>query len=690
MNLNTRVYKVMKKTVLLALVAFLAHISLFLNAQNSVADFSFTLDGGEKGSLFEGIGMVNGGGATSVLLRDYPKKQRSEILDYIFKPKFGASVSAMFVEIPGDGNSTQGSMPSHEHKRGDVNYHRGYTWWVMQEAKRRNPLLTLDGTAWSAPGWVGQGVFFSQDAADYYVSFLKGLRDVYGLEFTALGCRNEKGDDYNFVKTLRRTLNQNGFNKVRIHGFDNWYEGKLNFVDEMMKDEELRNSLDIISGHVFNEVDPVSKEHQSMAREMGKPIWNTEDHVYKPGFDCLIGLVECFNHNYIRSGVTKVINWYDIAALYPLEPYSLDPPSVLAYEPWSGHYTVRQALWGYAHYGQFTAIGWQYLPSACRMIDGGSVVAMKSAKGDYSIIIETNKASKEQTLTFNITGGLSRKSLCLWQSDEKAQFQKQANVSVKDGAFSLTVRPHTVYTLSTTRGQRKGETLPPASQPFPFPYEEDFEQYTNPKERGYLPRYTADICGAFEIVDTPDGTGKCMRQVVDKPTISWAPDWNHYTILGSKDWQDYTVSTDVLLNKGDVAGLMGRISEVGFGYGIVPKCYILELSEDGTLRLVRWNGKEDKTEVVGDAEQQALILKQNDKTRGGDYVLQECRIEGFNARLWHTLTLSFQGSLITASIDHRPLLKAEDTFFPTGMVGFMAQKTETSVATPYFDNIRVK
>jgi len=71
------------------------------------------LRGDAGGKRFDGIGVVNGGGATSVLLKDYPEPQRSQILDLVFKPKFGASVSALFVEIPGDGNSTQGSMPSH-------------------------------------------------------------------------------------------------------------------------------------------------------------------------------------------------------------------------------------------------------------------------------------------------------------------------------------------------------------------------------------------------------------------------------------------------------------------------------------------------------------------------------------------------------------------------------------------------
>src|SRR5262245_55431828 len=91
-------------------------LTIILLALNSVAQMQVVkLSGDAGGKRFDGIGVVNGGGATSVLLKDYPEPQRSQILDLVFKPKFGASVSALLVEIPGDGNSTQGSMPSHMH-----------------------------------------------------------------------------------------------------------------------------------------------------------------------------------------------------------------------------------------------------------------------------------------------------------------------------------------------------------------------------------------------------------------------------------------------------------------------------------------------------------------------------------------------------------------------------------------------
>ena len=72
----------------------------------SVAQQTIQLSGKSQGKRFDGIGVVNGGGATSVLLKDYPEQQRNEIMDMVYKPMFGGSVSSLLVEIPGDGNCT--------------------------------------------------------------------------------------------------------------------------------------------------------------------------------------------------------------------------------------------------------------------------------------------------------------------------------------------------------------------------------------------------------------------------------------------------------------------------------------------------------------------------------------------------------------------------------------------------------
>ena len=649
----------------------------------------------QQGKQFDGIGAVNGGGATSVLLKDYPEPWRSQIMDMVHKPMFGASVSALLVEIPGDGNSTQGSMPSHSHFQGDHNYLRGYMWWVMQEAKRRNAALSLDATGWSAPAWVGN--FWTDDMVDYYVDWLQGLRDVHGLELDALGCHNEKGWNADFAKHLRRAMNERGFRDVMLHGFGNWGNQKMDFMKYMQDDKELRDALDAVCAHTFSEIQ-LTPEQRKMAEDMGKPIWNSEDHVYLPGFDCLITIVKCFNQNYIVSGATKVINWYDIGATYPLEPYSKEPPMLLAQEPWSGHYDVREALWGYAHYGQFTRVGWRYIDDGCLNLSmGGSMVTMRDPQtGDYSIIAETKGAKKAQTIKITMDDGLSKGKLCVWYSDSLQQFVRLKDITPKGGTFSVTLKPDAVYSLSTTTGQQKGTfDNVPASKPFPIPYEDNFEQYTHPSEWGYLPHYLADLIGCFELVEQPsahslvNSSAKCIRQTVGSHTLSWAPEWHHYTILGDADWQDYEISADVYLNPGDEAGVMGRLCDVGSGYGIWAKGYYLKMDDKGKVTLILTRGKLDKKELIGDKEQQAIILARKDVEIGGEYTLAEAVLAGSPALEWHNLRLRFQGDQITGYVDGIELVQATSNHYGKGMAGLIAPLKERRVSTPYFDNLKI-
>jgi galactosylceramidase len=536
------------------------------------ADQIVDLKGDAGGKRFDGIGAVSGGGATSVLLKDYPEPQRSQVLDLLFKPKFGASMSALLVEVPGDGNSTQGAEPSHMHAKDDVNYSRGYEWWLMREAKKRNPDLTLDACAWGCPGWVGNGNFWSQDMCDYYVKWIQGLKTVYGLNLDAIGCRNEKGVNEDFVKKFRATLNAGGLEKVKIHGFDNWDKTKFNWTRDMNTDAELRKAVDIFSNHTMADM-PTPEDVRKLADTLGKPIWNTEEHVYKKGFDCEISLVKAFNENFLHSGVTKIVNWYLVGSVYPMEPYPEDPAAMIANSPWSGHYRTREVLWGYAHYGQFSKIGWTYLNGACgKLAGGGSFVTLKSPGKDYSVILETKNAQSAQNVTFNVSGGLSTGKLCVWRSDATAQFVQQAGIKPNNGSFTIALEPNSIYSISTTTGQQKGAFANvPAEQKFPFPYYETFDEYAAPRQWGYLPHYTADIASIFEIADRPDKTGKCLRQVIDKRAQSWAPEWMPYTILGDQNWKDYEVSADIYLDNGGWAGVMGRVNNVGSGYGCVPK-----------------------------------------------------------------------------------------------------------------------
>src|SRR5579883_2491049 len=98
---------------------------------------AIVIDAHAPGRVFDGIGALSAG-ASSRLLIDYPEPQRSQILDYLFKPNYGAALQHLKVEIGGGVNSTDGTEPTHMRTPTDQNYSRGYEWWLMDQATIRS------------------------------------------------------------------------------------------------------------------------------------------------------------------------------------------------------------------------------------------------------------------------------------------------------------------------------------------------------------------------------------------------------------------------------------------------------------------------------------------------------------------------------------------------------------------------
>ncbi|MGN6423242.1 MAG: hypothetical protein ACTHLA_08035 [Asticcacaulis sp.] len=158
--------------------------------------------------------------------------------------------------------------------------------------------------------------------------------------------------------------------------------------------------------------------------------------------------------------------------------------------------------------------------------------------------------------------------------------------------------------------------------------------------------------------------------------------------VGAGTWGDYTVSSDVFLDKTETAALLGRINNVGYGYGIIPKGYILRLTGDGKLVLSVIRGKLDKKALVGDAEQQAMIRAGVDSGEGGEKLLGTAKVSHASGK-WHTVKLRFKGDQITAIIDGRAAITATDGAYATGMAGLLAGRAGAHESRPYFDNFSV-
>ena len=98
---------------------------------------------------------------------------------------------------------------------------------------------------------------------------------------------------------------------------------------------------------------------------------------------------------------------------------------------------------------------------------GGSLVTLESTNhSDYSVVVETSDATAAQTVTFHLTNGLSTAALNLWQTTQTNQFIQHRPVTPVGGTFTCTFQPASIYTLTTTTGQMKGDAVPPPANAF--------------------------------------------------------------------------------------------------------------------------------------------------------------------------------------------------------------------------------
>ena len=141
--------------------------------------------------------------------------------------------------------------------------------------------------------------------------------------------------------------------------------------------------------------------------------------------------------------------------------------------------------------------------------------------------------------------------------------------------------------------------------------------------------------------------GQCLQQVIDKAPIAWfiAPD--PLTLLGSVDWRDYEVSSEVLLEQRGNVTLMGRIDSSDWfqdGKARWPSGYVFTVQDDGGWQL---NSSKYKVPTAKLASGKAP----------------------FSLYTWHHLALRFKGISIQALIDSTTVASVTDATHKAGMAG---------------------
>lgn len=630
---------------------FLA-ITSILYSQNRV----IKITDNNEGRLYEGIGALSAG-ASSKLLSDYPEKYRNQILDLLFRPKFGASLQQIKVEIGGDVNSTDATEPSHARTRDEflkpesAYYQRGYEWMILEEARKRNPGIFLDCLEWGCPGWIGSGKYYSQDNADYIVAFLKGASQFHNLKFDYTGIWNERQPDYEWIKLLRRTLDKSGLSDVKIIAADffNW-----DIAAEMARDKELYDAVYALGIHYNERWEKQPYSTTEIAKSLNKSLRNSEGGPWRGDWDGFEYLLKLYNRNYIVGKATNVITWSLVTSYYD----NLSLPNsglMMAKTPWSGYFEIQPAIWAAAHTTQFAEPGWRYIDPGCGFLEKGSYVTLKSPDSkDYSIIIETIDTTGPQKVTFRIDKKFDNKTLHVWKSTrEKCEFERQPDIRLKNNTFTIHLDGKSAYSITTTTGQTKGFYKAPENISFPLPYKTDFEDQNNGKPA----RYFMDQAGVFEISEREDGKGRCIKQVIDKQSIEWEISQNPAveTLIGDSAWTNYEVHADVNIteNTGS-AKIMGRVMEVHRG-NENPEGYWFKI------------------------------------TTGNNWTLNAGSIKiasgnaSFPPFIWHNLTIRFKGDNITVLVDNKEVVSVTDRRYTHGLAGLGSDFNFVE-----FDNFEIK
>lgn len=632
-----------------------------------------SVDLGQEGVLFDGHGAMSLG-ASGRLLADYPEPQRSEVLDYLFLPNFGASLQVLKLEIGGDGQSSIGAVASHMHDRNESSCNRGYHLWLLREARARNPGIKAYAVAWSMPYWVRWKVpaqnYSDDDAIDYLVSWVDCAYKTGAGAIDYLADRNELGSMamVNYVSTrgppsrtwgpapwlqlLRERLDAAGHNGTRLV-IEGDYDPEV--VGLVAADAAF---ADAMSGGAWGLYYPCYQPYKEI-RSAGLLHWSAEDLAMPgrwPGASCW---GRSLNMHFLRMNITSVIAKSLLWSVYR-DVEDSGAGFIDAIQPWSGNYRVRETLWVTAHTTQFVQPGWTMLRRAALggggsspLARGGSYITYVSPdRSDFTVVVEkleddctqcnkltgrcssckglraapelltvmlvtpvevvvgdpenasnssnmsvdneyqatstTLGTAQSSTAVFaspdagnaticfghdardaadedaNLTGTNSSnwtvesegtpplpsgQCLSFWSTNATHAFVRLPDLVLDSASrsFSFVAQPGTIYTVSTTAGQAKGDhnTSIPEPQSFPKSLLDAFEDY----DVDATPRYFVDYGGSWQVALDPTKLGnQVLKQWVAKqPGFNqWAQDTDPLVVVG-EDLADVKVGADIYL-----------------------------------------------------------------------------------------------------------------------------------------------
>jgi galactosylceramidase len=684
-------------SVLLALAALPA-----VGAVAPAPDAATTINASAPWYRYDGVGGLSGGGATSTFLMAYDEPYRSEIMDWMFKPGFAASLDILKVEIGCDDETTDGCESCHMRSPTDLNCSRGYEWDLMKAATARNPAVAIYGLPWGFAGWLGFGTtnpYHNVTAtADYIASWVECGRDTHGVNISVLGLWNEAWqaagrpdtDPWDYALALRQRLDGSGLGHVRLVAPD----GDIGDIVPALKgNATLRQAIWGLGAHYPG----VRGADPSWRPDLGMTLWSAEDYsTYSDatGAGCWARLLV----QNVGYGYSATISWYLIGSFTRGRHYDSD--GLLRAEwPSSGHWEVTPMAWMTMHWTLFAQPGWtvaRCATSRCKLAGGGDYAVLVSPDGrDMTVVLETflHSASTcirqdppdwhvapQQTVTIALPAAVrttaGAQTLDVWKSctgwrypaDDDSFMLKQAPLTVSTaGDVTFVAEVNCYYTLTTITGVVKPSVPSTAAADprpafFPLPFSEDFEGATAGGEAPYF----GDQEGKWETVAAKGGrTGRASQQqlALAAPWPILEPQCNDHgapvSIIGDMFFESTAVTADLLVGEPGVGAgvaLRVRVSSAPKNIrGITPGLFLYLGATPG---LVSHGGHDNPggTAPAPNIHQAgwtlcadsycSTVLKRGALPSGGGSAV---------VGHWHTVTLEVTDNLASGRIDASPI-----------------------------------
>lgn len=635
-----------------------------------------TLLKGEN-SAYKGIGCISGNNSSRLLL-DYKAlypEVYSEIMRILFEKGYGAQLSHIKLELGADINSSSGTEPCtmrYEDEIPDVT--RGAGFIFAADALKINPDITVDFLRWGQPAWVADAFKESSERGfearyKWYSETIKAAYNQLGIKFTHISPdANETGyaDTEWLIYFSERIKSDKSMpydtSRMKIVASDE--VGTRTIADEMLKNERLRNAVDIIGLHYTTYGD---ENTEKLFTEFGKEIWYSEGiapsnipslsiKADMSGFAGRCGIIDTANR-IINSWYSGKMTMYEyqpaVASYYDGSCYY--PKHILkANEPWSGHYEIGAGLYMTMHFTRFIGKNWHPAQSGCfgdgtenhyiENTTANYVTMMSEDKSDFTTVITNDSCTSRHYRLIFENCDFSSKYISVIQTGgivgSIISGQKMLSLERRDAfigkTYEITVAPYSIVTI-TTLDALFTENLPFSNENAPdrkrltLPYSDEFSCNASNKEffaeRGNAPLYTTDQGGAFELSSDKDGGS--LKQIITKDIIP--ENWRFrgtpepITCLGDDCWANYSAGVTVKLDgSGD-----DIYAGIGVRYNSAVAC---EVTSNCGCAL----------KLYGSGSWEILFM---------DDVVSSGVIDEFDSRIPHKLSLSAAGNLYLAYAD---------------------------------------